>query len=168
MTARPEQLNWSVARVPLFLIFLTMMSAPLRAACNSDEVLLRGDWGQARFTVELADTDESRALGLMHRESMATMAGMLFLYEEAQRVGFWMKNTLIPLDMIFMSPDGVVQRIHENAIPLDETIIMGGSGILAVLEINGGMAKTLGITPGSELRHPSLDQSLAAWPCEAN
>lgn len=138
------------------------------AACDPARVDLRGDWGQARFSVELADTAETRATGLMHREWMPTMAGMLFLYDEAQRVGFWMKNTLIPLDMIFMSPDGVVQRIHENAVPLDETIIMGGDGILAVLEINGGMARTLGITPGSHLRHPSLDQSLAAWPCEAN
>ena len=138
------------------------------AACDPARVDMRGDWGQARFSVELADTKDSRALGLMHRDSMPTMAGMLFLYEEAQRVGFWMKNTLIPLDMIFMSPDGVVQRIHENAIPHDETVIMGGDGILAVLEINGGMARTLGITVGSQLRHPRLDQSLSAWPCDAN
>ena len=151
----------------LALVF-SALGGLANAACDPARVDIRGDWGQARFSVELADTAETRATGLMHREAMAMMAGMLFLYDEAQRVGFWMKNTLIPLDMIFMSPDGVVQRIHENAIPLDETVIMGGDGILAVLEINGGMAKTLGITVGSQLRHPNLDQTLAAWPCEAN
>ena len=157
-----------VIRSIVLALGFAVSTGSANASCDPERVDLRGEWGQARFSVELADTDETRALGLMHRESMATMAGMLFLYEEAQRVGFWMKNTLIPLDLIFMSPDGVVQRIHENAIPLDETIIMGGDGILAVLEINGGMAKTLGITVGSQLRHPNLDQTQAAWPCEAN
>ena len=137
------------------------------AECSEDRVDLRGDWGKARFTVELADTPDERSLGLMNRPKMASSAGMLFLYEQAQRVAFWMENTLIPLDMIFMAPDGTVQRIHENAVPLDRTLIPGGDGILAVLEINGGMSKRLGITVGSQLRHPLLDQTIAAWPCES-
>ena len=73
---------------------LAVSTGSANASCDPERVDLRGEWGQARFSVELADTDETRALGLMHRESMATMAGMLFLYEEAQRVGFRMKNTL--------------------------------------------------------------------------
>ncbi|MCG6901107.1 MAG: DUF192 domain-containing protein [Rhodobacter sp.] len=136
------------------------------AACEETRVDLRGDWGTARFTVELADSPDERALGLMNRPKMAASAGMLFLYEFPQRVAFWMENTLIPLDMIFMGPDGVVRHIHENAVPLDRSLIPGGDGILAVLEINGGMSSLLGITVGSQLRHPMLDQAIAAWPCD--
>jgi uncharacterized protein len=136
------------------------------AACSDDRVDLRGDWGAARFTVEVADEPAERAQGLMNRPSMPRSAGMLFLYDAPQRATFWMRNTLIPLDMIFMDPTGTVTRIHENAVPLDETTIDGGPGVLAVLEINGGLARAIGIDVGSQLRHPGLDQSFAAWPCE--
>jgi uncharacterized membrane protein (UPF0127 family) len=136
------------------------------AACTDAAVDVRGDWGTARFTVELADDPAERAQGLMNRPSMPRSAGMLFLYEAPQRATFWMKNTLIPLDMIFLDETGTVTRIHENAVPLDETMIDGGEGVLAVLEINGGLASAIGIAEGSQLRHPGLDQSIAAWPCE--
>ncbi len=76
---------------------------------------------------------------------MAKSAGMLFLYEQPQRAVFWMKNTLIPLDMIFADATGVVRHVHANAIPHDETGIDGGADILAILEINGGLAARLGI-----------------------
>lgn len=142
---------------------------PLAAfgACAPDAVELRGDWGQARFAVDVANSPDERSQGLMNVGSMATMAGMLFVYEHPQRVGFWMRNTLIPLDMLFMTADGVVQRIHENAIPHHETVIPGGrDDIQFVLEVNGGLAARLGITPGTQLRHPSIPQGAAAWPCE--
>ena len=135
------------------------------AECSPDRVELRGEWGTARFTVEVADDPDERALGLMHRESMPSSAGMIFIYEAPQRVHFWMENTLIPLDMIFMDETGTVQRVHENAIPLDRTPIPGGDDILAVLEINGGLASQIGISEGSELRHPGLPQEVAAWSC---
>ncbi len=147
------------------LIFLT---APLAAACRADVVHLRGDWGQVRFTVEIADTDAARAQGLMHRESLPRLAGMLFIYDTPQRAVFWMENTLIPLDMLFLDETGTVTHIHHEARPLDRTPIDGGAGVLMVLEINGGLARRFGITPGSELRHPRLDPSLAAWPCPAD
>jgi uncharacterized membrane protein (UPF0127 family) len=70
------------------------------------------------------------------------------------------------LDMIFADETGLVRHVHANAIPHDETGIDGGTGILSVLEINGGLAKRLGITPGAVIRHPGLDQSKAQWPCE--
>jgi hypothetical protein len=141
-------------------------AAAAHAACADGAVDLRGDWGSARFTVEVADDAAERAQGLMNRPSMPQSAGMLFLYEAPQRATFWMRNTLIPLDMIFMDETGTVTRIHENAVPLDETTIDGGEGVSAVLEINGGLARAIGIGVGSELRHPGLDQSRAAWPCE--
>jgi uncharacterized membrane protein (UPF0127 family) len=136
------------------------------AECAVERVDLRGDWGQARFSVELADEPSERSQGLMNRPSMPLGSGMLFVYEQPQRAVFWMKNTLIPLDMIFLDASGTVTGIHENAIPLDETGIDGGTGVLAVLEINGGLARRLGIDEGTELRHPALDPENAVWPCE--
>lgn len=137
------------------------------ALCSPDHVDLRGDWGKVRFKVEIADDAAERAQGLMHRESMPRMSGMLFIYETPQPLAFWMRNTLIPLDMLFLDESGTVAHIHENAIPLDETPISGGPApLLSVLEINGGMSARLGITIGSELRHPDLPQEGAAWPCD--
>ncbi|MDH5454180.1 MAG: DUF192 domain-containing protein, partial [Paracoccaceae bacterium] len=120
---------------------LGVLAAPAAwAGCSETRADLRGDWGAARFTVEVADDAAERGRGLMHREQMAASAGMLFVYEHPQRVSFWMRNTLIPLDMIFMDQTGTVTRVHENAVPLDETGIRGGDGVQFVLEINGGLA----------------------------
>ncbi|MDF1726929.1 MAG: DUF192 domain-containing protein [Sulfitobacter sp.] len=134
-------------------------------ACRMDTVHLRGDWGVARFSVEIADDPEEQARGLMFREKLPLSAGMLFVYERPRSASFWMRNTLIPLDMLFVDARGVVQKIHPQAIPRDETPIEGGEGVLAVLEINGGMAARLGITEGSVLRHPALPGDGLAWPC---
>jgi len=143
-------------------------SSAAQQACREDWVELRAPGaGQvlARFAVEIADTDAERAQGLMHRDRMPAGRGMLFVYERPERVAFWMENTLIPLDMIFMGEDGVVRRVHPNARPLDRTAIPGGDDIQFVLEINGGLAGRMGISPGAELRHPSVDPAKAAWPC---
>lgn len=140
------------------------MAQPAVAACSDNQVHLRGDWGQARFTVEVADDFDERARGLMFRESMAASSGMLFIYERPQRLSFWMRNTLIPLDIIFIDPLGVVSKVHSNAVPLDETPIPGGDGLLAALEISGGLAERLGINVGTELRHPAFGDG-AAWAC---
>lgn len=133
--------------------------------CREDAVYLRGDWGTVRFTVELADTAGSRARGLMYRESMASSAGMLFIYPRPSFVSFWMKNTRIPLDMIFLDARGVVKRVHHRAVPGDLTQIPGGPNILTVLEINGGQASAIGISEGDEMRHPVYGDR-AAWPCD--
>ncbi|WP_101068121.1 DUF192 domain-containing protein [Roseovarius salinarum] len=140
-------------------------AAAAAPACRPDTVHLRGEWGQARFSVELADDAGERSRGLMHRENLPRSAGMLFVYKHPHRVGFWMKNTLIPLDMLFLDETGTVRHIHHEARPLDETPIFGGDDTLAVLEINGGLARQIGITEGSELRHPAFEPDEAAWPC---
>ena len=145
---------------------LALLPALAGAACAPDTVELRGPSGVARFHVELADEPAEQAKGLMFREKMATSAGMLFVFPAPKHASFWMKNTLIPLDMIFADAAGRVTRVHAMAVPGDETPIDGGEGVSMVLEINGGLAARLGIAPGSELRHSSLDQSLAAWPCD--
>lgn len=144
---------------------LGLMAGPLMAAtCSPSEVHLRWQGGAARFSVELADDAEERVQGLMFREKMARGAGMLFVYPRPQFAAFWMKNTLIPLDMLFIDERGRVKAIHANAIPGDETLIPGGNGVLAVLEINGGLAKALGIGVGAEMRHPIFGEA-AHWPC---
>lgn len=147
------------------LLLASPALADVSANCIEDQAQIRTANGTVRFSVEIADDAAERAKGLMFREKMASSAGMLFYFERPQSVSFWMKNTLIPLDMLFISPEGRVEKIHENAVPGDLTPIMGGSGILAVLEINGGLARKLGIKPGDVIRHPGFDQSVALWPC---
>ncbi len=141
-------------------------AASVRAACAPGVAELRGLGKAVRFSVELAATPAERAQGLMFRESLAKSAGMLFVFERPGRVAFWMRNTLIPLDMIFLDAAGVVTRVHANAVPRDETPIEGGEAVLGVLEINGGLARRLQIAPGWELRHPAMPQAGAAWPCD--
>lgn len=158
----------SFKRVILALLGVIVAGAAAAAEiCREDMVYLRGPGGEAAFRVEIADSDAERAQGLMHRKSLAASAGMLFVYPGPRPVGFWMKNTLIPLDMIFMDATGTVRRIGHEAQPHDERPIMGGNGIQTVLEINGGLARRIGIAEGWEMRHPSVDQNRAAWPCAA-
>ncbi len=133
--------------------------------CREDRVSLRGDFGAVHFRVEIADDEEERARGLMMRESMPRGAGMLFVFERNMRVSFWMENTLIPLDMVFVDETGRVTRVHQEAIPGDRTQIPSGGPVRYVLEINGGLAAALGITAGSEMRHPSISGDGAVWPC---
>ena len=149
------------------LALVLWAGAGAQAACAPESVDLRTPSGSVlRFTIELADTPAERAKGLMFRESLPRSAGMLFLFERPQVASFWMRNTLIPLDMIFVGADGTVTHVHSEAVPGDLTPIRGGDGIQSVLEINGGLARRLGIVPGSVLRHPALDQATAAWPCD--
>ena len=101
----------------------------------------------------------------MFVEEMPLSEGMLFVYDSPRPVAFWMRNTLIPLDMVFIGADGTVRNIHENAQPLDETSIFGGDDIQFVLEINGGLSARLGLEPGTVVQHPSIDPEIAAFPC---
>ncbi len=153
------------ARGAFAMLLWPGLAAVAFAACRDDTVWIRGEFGQARFAVEIADDGEERALGLMHRTEMASSAGMLFVYPKPGALSFWMRNTLIELDMLFVGPTGVVKHIHHRAVPLSEEPINGGDGLTHVLEINGGMSRLLGLDVGDQLRHPSFDQSIAAWPC---
>ena len=144
---------------------LLCVSTPIWATCSDGRVTVAGDFGQAHFSVDVADNAEERAQGLMFVETMPIMKGMLFVYEQPQRASFWMQNTLIPLDMLFAGPDGVITHVHENAIPGDRTSILGGDEVLFVLEINGGLSGRLGIQVGDTLQHPAVGPD-AARPCE--
>lgn len=135
------------------------------AECMPGVADLHWAGGSARFKVELADTAQTRAKGLMFRESMPRFAGMLFIYERPVRAGFWMRNTPLPLDMLFFDQRGQMKTSHENAVPFDETVINGGQGIKYVLEINGGMISELGIKGRVTLRHSNIPDAIAALPC---
>ena len=106
------------------------------------------------FQVEVAKDENERARGLMFRQSLGEREGMLFLYPTARPVAFWMKNTYLPLDLIFIAEGGVVTGVAELATPLSEEPIPSIVPVIAVLEINGGLARRLGIGPGARLRHP--------------
>ena len=145
------------------------MSLTVSAAagqCSDDFADLRWEGGKARFAVELADTFDERAMGLMFRTQMPQFSGMLFIYPEPSKVSFWMKNTLIPLDMVFLDQTGLVTKVHENTTPQSLEAIPGGENILAVLEVNAGLTRRLGISVGAQMRHAAFDQDGAAWPCE--
>lgn len=109
--------------------------------------------GPQRFRVELADNDQSRSRGMMFRTSMAPAAGMLFDFKQEQMASFWMRNTLLPLDMLFIKADGTILNIHQRAIPRDETGINSAGPVRAVLEVNGGTTARLGIKAGDKVEH---------------
>lgn len=143
----------SNAAYGLILGALLAQGGAAMAACAPDTLEVRGPGGQQRFSVEVADDGAERAKGLMFRESMPASSGMLFVYEAPQRASFWMKNTLIPLDIIFIQPDGKVLSIARNARPHDLTPLASGGMVLGVLEIAGGRAAQLGILPGDRVLH---------------
>jgi uncharacterized membrane protein (UPF0127 family) len=109
--------------------------------------------GSHRFTVEVARSPDEQAQGLMFRRSLAPDRGMIFPYDPPQPVAFWMRNTLIPLDMIFIRADGHIARIA-TAKPLDETPVPAGEPVAAVLEIAGGRSAELGISEGDIVEWP--------------
>ena len=104
-----------------------------------------------RFIVEVARSPEEQATGLMNRQSLAPDRGMVFPYDPPQPVAFWMKNTLIPLDMIFIRADGTIARIEANTIPLSLDTVPAGEPVAAVLELAGGRSAELGIQAGDKV-----------------
>ena len=105
-----------------------------------------------RFTVEVARTEEEQATGLMNRASLAPDRGMIFPFEPPREASFWMKNTLIPLDMIFVRADGSIANIEANTVPLSLQPVYSAGVVGAVLEIAGGRAAELGIKAGDKVK----------------
>ena len=150
----------------LWSVYIAVFALSKAAAkpCADTRVDLRGDWGQASFNVTLADTPKKRALGLMYVKYLPKRRGMLFIYPSEAKVVFWMKNTLISLDMLFFDAMGKMTGMHANVQPHDLTPKVGGDTVKYVLEISGGLSKVFGISEQTVLRHPKLGDA-AIWPC---
>jgi uncharacterized membrane protein (UPF0127 family) len=125
-----------------------------RSAAGLEQVELKIDSAgkQHRFTVEVARTAEEQATGLMNRQSLAPDRGMVFPFDQPRVASFWMKNTLIPLDLIFVRADGSIANIEANTVPLSLDPVLSIEPVAAVLEIAGGRAEELGIRPGDKVK----------------
>lgn len=123
------------------------------AAALESLAIVSGDKRHA-FQVEVMRTPEQRARGLMHRRYLPADRGMLFDFGRTEPVAMWMENTYIPLDMLFIRADGTIARIAENTEPLSQRTIPSGEPVLSVLEINGGVSRSLGLKPGDRVEHP--------------
>ena len=146
-------------RLPALLsLFLLIAVVPCfgeeLATFQKSTLVIDTSTGPHRFSVEMAETPQEQEQGLMFRRSLPADAGMLFDFGTTQPAAFWMKNTLIPLDMVFIAADGRVADIHERAVPLSEATIYSKVPVRAVLELNGGTVSRLGIHLGDVLHHP--------------
>jgi uncharacterized membrane protein (UPF0127 family) len=142
-----------VRRLLFICALLLIAPASLAAGLPRDVLLVETASSQYRFEVEVADDPSERAEGLMYRESLADNAGMLFLYPKPQPVEFWMKNTPLSLDIVFVRADGTIAHIAESTTPMSEDMIPSGEPVRAVLEVKAGTMRQLGVTVGDRLRN---------------
>ena len=143
----------------IFLCLALSASVGSVAAGDPQTLEIASQTGVHAFAVELAATPEQREHGLMYRRELPEGQGMLFDFERDQEVSFWMRNTYIPLDMIFIRGDGRILRIAENTEPLSERRVPSGGRVRGVLEVIGGTARKLGIAPGDRVAHPIFSRS---------
>lgn len=140
-----------------FLIYILMAAAPAVLSpgqgAKLDRVIVETETGEHVFQVEVVREERDRNRGLMFRQSLPENGGMLFDYDPPQDIAFWMKNTYIPLDIIFIDAGGRIVRIAENTTPLSLERIPSGAPARAVLEIKGGLSAKLGIKAGDQVRH---------------
>jgi len=150
-----------MTRRTLFLLTATVAASlfafPSAAQLQSfatSELTIVSTTGPHHFTVEIAKTPAQMEQGLMFRRAIAPDAGMLFEYQEPTVATMWMRNTLIPLDMLFVDAQGRIVNIHERAVPQSLDVIAAAGPVRAVIELNGGTAARLGIAPGDLVQHP--------------
>ena len=137
----------------LLLMVLAHPSATHAATLRQEPLEITTAKATIKFTVEIADTEATRNRGMMYRKSLAPDKGMLFDFKTPREAAFWMRNTLIPLDIIFITQDGRILTIARNAVPHSEVPIPSGGVIRGVLELAGGRAAQLGIYPGDRVKH---------------
>lgn len=163
MTARLTPTSKAGRSAAIALTALLLMAgnaqaqdAPAPVVYDSDPIVIATDAGPVSFRVELAMTPEQRARGLMHRKSMPENVGMLFDFGQTRIVSMWMRNTYLPLDMVFMTEDGTIVTIAADTVPLSEEVISSGEPVRYVLELNSGIAAARGIAVGDKAQHPSI------------
>ena len=140
----------------LVVVALVLPAVPIGRldAAELQTLTIASRTGVHDFTVELAVTPQDTARGLMFRRELPEGRGMLFDFQRGRETAFWMKNTYISLDMIFIRGDGRILRIAENTQPLSERLVPSGGRVRAVLEVIAGTAKKLGLAPGDRVAHP--------------
>jgi uncharacterized membrane protein (UPF0127 family) len=148
----PGRLVMSLAAA--FVVLATLCIAPAARAASVQPLEIATKSGVHVFSVEMATTEEEKQNGLMWRKELPDGKGMLFDFSPEQQISMWMKNTYIPLDMIFIRADGRILRIAENTEPLSTKIISSGGLAKGVLEVIAGTAQKYGIQPGDRVAHP--------------
>jgi uncharacterized protein len=150
-----------ITRRSLLPILAPLLAGLSRLSIGADlqqfpisELTIISATGPHRFKVELAETPAQMMQGLMFRTSLAPDAGMLFDYRRPTPATMWMRNTFIPLDMLFVDERGRIVNIHERAVPRSDDVIAAAEPVRAVIELNGGTAARLGIEPGDRVVHP--------------
>jgi len=143
----------TVRFIALLVFGLLAVAAPARSA-DPRVVEIASKTGVHAFAVEMATTDAERSQGLMYRKELPEGQGMLFDFQRDQEVAFWMKNTYVPLDMIFIRSDGRIMRIAENTEPLSEKLVPSNAAVRGVLEVIAGTTRKLGIAVGDRVAHP--------------
>ncbi|HEY2387830.1 MAG TPA: DUF192 domain-containing protein [Candidatus Binatia bacterium] len=144
-------------KLSIYKLFLAvvLMACTLGSACTTDaggaRVVLHTKSGDVPVAVEIADTAERRSLGLMYRKELAAEAGMIFVFDEAEHLTFWMKNTVLPLDMIFIRDDRHVLGIVKNAVPFTTSSRGVPGESRYVLEVNAGFSDRHGVADGDEV-----------------
>ena len=145
--------------IAFVLFFLGSPAYPI--VCEDSFLKIKFNEIVTEIAVEIADTYPKRKKGLMFRDSLDLNSGMLFIYVNPRKVSFWMKNTLLPLDMAFADERGKVVRIEANTEPLSLDLIDGGENIQYVLEINAGLSEEMNLFEGSKLLHPLINRNNA-------
>jgi uncharacterized membrane protein (UPF0127 family) len=140
----------------MFIALLLAMPAYADTLKTEPLAIAGADGKTHNFTVEIAATQDEQVRGLMNRKSMADDAGMLFVFDTLDYRAFWMKDTLIPLDMLFIDDKGKIIKIQENAKPGDLTSIPSGGPVLAVLELAGGVSAKLGLKAGDTVKYKTF------------
>ncbi|SLN76964.1 DUF192 domain-containing protein [Oceanibacterium hippocampi] len=155
MPARRRNPAAFLCRLVLLLAVTVSVPGPAAGAAElpREKLVIESDGAYHPFTVEVARSTNEKSRGLMFRERLEPDAGMLFLYAREGEIAMWMKNTLIPLDMIFIDAGGIIVDIHRRAVPHSTATIASRRPALAVLEVNGGLTERLGIRPGDRVRH---------------
>ncbi len=138
----------------LAFLLAALVTAGRLAAAQLEPLEIASKSGVHMFAVEMATTPEQQAQGLMFRKELPEGQGMLFDFRQEQEATFWMKNTYVSLDMIFIRADGRIHRIAANTTPLSEALVSSGGPVRAVLEVVAGTARKLGIVPGDRVAHP--------------
>lgn len=143
-----------LGRAAILLLALAWIAIPAPAWAASKETLeVVTQSGVHAFNVEVVANDADRQKGLMYRKELPDGTGMLFDFKREEPVSFWMKNTLIPLDMIFIRGDGRIASIAENTVPLSERLVPSDGSVRGVLEVIAGTVRKLGIKPGDRVAH---------------